>query len=106
MKVKTIIAAAVAALTLTAAPAAQAADIAWTPNNSGGRIVLQSILCPTDAAKRAGIRQMYNTTSTGAAEYGCWYFDQVSMTIHGYWSGGQRVAYNAHGFTFFDPAKN
>jgi hypothetical protein len=93
---KQLIVAALAALTLTAA---QARDIAWIGNRSGGQIVIQTYTCPW--AGWSTLRQAYNTTPTGSTQIGCWYLEEASGTVHVTWVTGHRFTYNAGAFSFY-----
>jgi opacity protein-like surface antigen len=67
---KQLIVAALAALTLTAA---QARDIAWIGNQSGGQIIIQNYTCPWTGW--GNLYQAYNTSPSGQTQMGCWYLE-------------------------------
>lgn len=108
MKVKTLIAAAVAALTLAAAPAVQAdahdVDFAWMSNDAGGRIVLQAYACPWGNLWQ-GYRAAYSTTSGGWAITGCWMLDSSAPAVLMTWQDGSERTFAQNLFTLLGDTK-
>lgn len=78
---------------------AHANDIAYTTNRAGGKIIIQSYQCPWPGSEH--LRQAYNTVPGGGTQFGCWYYEEGSNTIHAVWVDGSRYAYTWQNFYVF-----
>lgn len=95
MKIKTIFAAAIFAVT-----AAHADVIAIMENRAGGLIHLTDV-----AIKSCGSnsKAVYATSKEGKSIWGCWFVDDVSVHIK--WDSGDSSAFPASAFTLMKKSK-
>lgn len=75
------------ALILAFATTATAADVAYLPNKSGGRIVF------TDTACTQGGNLVFSDLKTGQVIHGCWFYNKPDTHIRVLWEDNELYQY-------------
>lgn len=79
----------------------QAKDIAWMPNQAGGRVVLTDEVCKDSKGKTyQGLNRMFLYSETGLTLDGCFYVR--GDVVDAVWDDGVKMRYPTSNFSLFE----
>lgn len=79
----------------------QAKDIAWMPNQAGGRVVLTDEICKDGKGKTyQGLNRMFLYSETGLTLDGCFYIR--GDVVDAVWDDGVKMRYPTSNFRLFE----